>query len=385
MTKRILLTLLFILLALGGGGAYYWRYHRGPDAALELAGVVESQEVRLGSKLGGRVAAVEVQEGDTVQAGQLLVRLAQPELEAQRRQAGARVQAAAATLEKAQKGPQEEEIQAAHAAMMSAKARLDRLVNGWREEEKAQALHDMESAKADADWAENLLRRDERLYTENRAALSPTELETSRANRDRARGRYAAAKSRVAMLQAGSREEDKAEARADHDRAKAQYELLRKGTREEDKAAAAAQLREAQARLAEIEAMCAEAEVRAPGRALVEVVSVRAGDLVQPNQPIIRVLKAEDVWVKVYVPETELGKVHKNQPAEVLIDSHPGRRFTGRVAHVASISEFLPRNVQSVDERRNQVFGIKIIVSEQDAEKIFKPGMAATVRLAFPQ
>ena len=136
---------------------------------------------------------------------------------------------------------------------------------------------------------------------------------------------------------------------------------------------------ELQARVAELEVNLREQTIFAPERAVVEVLAVRPGDLVPPNTPVVRVLRAEDLWVKVYVPETELGKVRLNQEDEVRIDSYPDKVFRGVVIQVASISEFTPRNVQSVDERRHQVFGVKVRVP--NPQGVFKAGMAAEVVL----
>ena len=86
---------------------------------------------------------------------------------------------------------------------------------------------------------------------------------------------------------------------------------------------------------------------------------------------------AEDLWVKVYVPETELGKLRLNQEVEVTVDSYPDRPFKGSVVQIASISEFTLRNVQSISERRHQVFGVKVRVA--DPQGVFKSGMAAEV------
>src|SRR5262249_56890533 len=122
----------------------------------------------------------------------------------------------------------------------------------------------------------------------------------------------------------GSRQEEKAVARAELARAEAHYTLLRKGTRDEDKALAAAQAAEARARLAEIEANVAESEVRAPERCVIEVLNVRPGSLVGPGQPVVRALRADDLWVKVFVPATDLGKVRVGQDVEVTVASHPG-------------------------------------------------------------
>ncbi len=132
-------------------------------------------------------------------------------------------------------------------------------------------------------------------------------------------------------------------------------------------------------RLKEIEANLRETVVRAPEPALIEVLAVRPGDLLTPNQPVARVLRTEDLWVKIYVPETDLGKVRLNDTCEVLLDSYPHRRFPGTVEYVASASEFTPRNVQSIDERRHQVFALKVRVP--NPEGIFKSGLAAEVFL----
>jgi multidrug resistance efflux pump len=162
-------------------------------------------------------------------------------------------------------------------------------------------------------------------------------------------------------------------------RARANYDLLLAGTRTEDVAEAEARVAEARGKLREVDATLREAAVTAPERVVVEVLAVRKGDLVPPNQPVVRVLRADDLWVKVYVPETDLAKVRLGGRAEVTLDGYPGRRFPGTVVHVAGESEFTPRNVQSVDERRHQVFGVKVRVA--DPEGIFKSGLAAEVLL----
>jgi len=151
------------------------------------------------------------------------------------------------------------------------------------------------------------------------------------------------------------------------------------GTRPEDIANAKAKVLEMEGKLKEIDANLQEAIVRAPERVIIEILAVRKGDLVPPNQPVVRALRAADLWVKVYVPETQLGKVHLNDEVEVTIDSHPGRVFKGVIRQIAAESEFTPRNVQSPDERRHQVFGMRVYV--ENPEGVFKSGMAAEVRI----
>src|SRR5262249_42889585 len=158
-------------------------------------------------------------------------------------------------------------------------------------------------------------------------------------------------------------------------RTRANALLLQNGTRYEDIAEAEATLAEARGKLREVEAQLREASLRAPERAVVEVLSVRKGDVVTPNQTIVRVLRADDLWVKVYVPETDLGRVRLGQKVEVSVDGYPAKRFAGTVEHIAGESEYTPRNVQSADERRHQVFGVKVRVANPDG--LFKSGMAA--------
>ncbi len=186
-------------------------------------------------------------------------------------------------------------------------------------------------------------------------------------------------KAKLDLLLAGSRQEDKDEAKAEMARLKANYDLLQAGTREEDKQAAKARRDEAKAKLAEVEANLAEADIKAPARALVEVLAVRKGDLVPPNTPVIRILYADDLWVKVYVPETDLGKINVGQAVKVSVGSYPGEELDGEIMQISSASEFTPRNVQSADERKHQVFGVKVHV--KDPRGIFKSGMAAEVRI----
>src|SRR5207244_1590997 len=143
-----------------------------------------------------------------------------------------------------------------------------------------------------------------------------------------------------------------------------QLELLKAGTRLEDIHALEAQAEQTRARLREVEANLAEAVVHAPGKAVVDVVSVRQGDLVAPGQPVVRILKDNDLWVKVFIPETEMGHIHVGQHVTVTVDSDPGMSYPSRIIQIAGQSEFTPRNIQTVDERRHQVFAAKVRVDD---------------------
>ncbi len=391
MKRKTVLIGLLLVAALAAGLGFFWPFGNG-EKVLRLAGIVEIQEVRLGSKIGGRVEKVLVRDGDflgaastdKLKAGDPLIIFETPELKTQRDQAAARLVAAQAELERAVNGPRAEEKQAAKAAEEAAKARLDRMEKGWREEEKKQAAAELAAAEADLKRTEEDLARVAQLYQQRSAARS--EYDAALAARDSALGRANAARAKNLMLHTGNRPEDKAEARAEWQRAKAKFEELDRGTRTEDKDLAKARVAEAKAKLDELDVNLEEGVLRVPrelGRAVVMVVAVRPGDLVAPGQPVIRVLRTEDMWVKAYVPETQLGFIRHKQKVEVTIDSYPHKRFSGTVVFRAPISEFTPRNVQSVDERRHQVFGFKVQLD--NGQEIFNAGMAAEVIVPLPK
>jgi multidrug resistance efflux pump len=373
--KWLILGLVLAAVGVAAGVAHF----TGNSKYLTLPGIVEIQEVRLGSKVGGRVSRVMVEEGDIVYPGKELVVFEAPELTATRDQLKAKVAEAEADYAKALKGPCEEEIRAAQATADAAKARYEKMREGWREEEKRQAASDLESAQAELKQAQEDMDRTLGLFKTKSVARA--DYDAAVAARDKARGRVRALQARDDMLMKGNREEDKAEAKAEWQKAQAQYDELKNGTRQEDKMLAMAKLDEARAKLDEAEVNLREAVVKVPenlGRALVEVVSIRPGDLVPAGQPVVRVLRADDMWVKIFVPETKMELVPLKKEVEVSIDA-PHRTFKGRIQQKASASEFTPRNVQSAEERRYQVFAVKVKVD--DPQGVLNAGMAAEVRI----
>ncbi|MCU1350349.1 MAG: hypothetical protein JWO56_3379 [Acidobacteria bacterium] len=158
----------------------------------------------------------------------------------------------------------------------------------------------------------------------------------------------------------------------------ADLRLLQKGTRKEDIDAQRAQLEQQQRRLATLHKQRDESVVRSTVTGIVQSFGLRPGDLLAPNQPVAEILEADQLWVRVFVPETMLGLVRIGQSANVHIDTVPNEGFRGRVATIASEGEYTPRNVQTRAQRAEQVFGVKVLV---DADPKLKAGMAAQVDL----
>ena len=106
--------------------------------------------------------------------------------------------------------------------------------------------------------------------------------------------------------------------------------------------------------------------------------NLRPGDLVPANQPVAKMLEPSQLWVRVYVPEPQLGRVRIGQKAALTVDTFPKRSFPGHVVEIRTQAEYTPRNVQTLDQRMDQVFGVKVAI---DPAPELKPGMAATARL----
>ena len=159
--------------------------------------------------------------------------------------------------------------------------------------------------------------------------------------------------------------------------ARQSYDELARGNRPEDIAAARAALAEQEGQLAYLHRQKEELVVRAPADGVVATMDMRPGDLVAANQPVATLLEPAQMWVRVYVPEPQLGLVTVNEPAEISVDTFPHRTFPGKVVEIRQRSEYTPRNVQTLEQRGDQVFGVKVAI---DPVPELKPGMAALVR-----
>ena len=156
------------------------------------------------------------------------------------------------------------------------------------------------------------------------------------------------------------------------------YREFERGSRIEDVHAGEAALDQAEQRLAYLLRQSQETIVKSPVDGIVETIDLRPGDLVGPNQPVARILELTQLWVRVWVPEPSLGRVRLGSKAAITVDTYPNREFSGRVVEIRQQGEYTPRNVQTLKQRMDQVFGVKVAV---DPAPELKPGMAALVRL----
>src|ERR1051325_6158093 len=113
----------------------------------------------------------------------------------------------------------------------------------------------------------------------------------------------------------------------------------------------------------------------APADSVLEVLSVKVGDVLAANREVATLLLPQHLWVRVFVPEPWLGLIKLNDHVRVRVDSFPGKDFTGAVEQINRQAEFTPRNVQTVEDRIRQVFGVKVRLQNRDDK--LRAGMSA--------
>ncbi|HVZ32775.1 MAG TPA: HlyD family efflux transporter periplasmic adaptor subunit, partial [Polyangiaceae bacterium] len=157
---------------------------------------------------------------------------------------------------------------------------------------------------------------------------------------------------------------------------RAVLDQLLQGTPQDVKAADG-QVAVAKGRLEQIDVMISELTIRSPVRARVESLDLRPGDILPPNAAAAKLLEPDQLYVRIYIPETELGHVRLRQEVPIYVDSFPGKAFKGVVEYVASEGEYSPRNLQTADERADQVFAARIGILEGKDQ--LRAGMAAQI------
>ena len=370
--KRILIATVLALILFAA--LAYWLTHR--SSALAYSGTIETREINIGSKIGGRVTSVFVEEGQQVPANAPLVTFEADQYQAQRDQAEATVLQNRADYDRLQHGNRPQEITEADATLHENAALLQEALNGPRPEDIRQAQADFAAAKANAIDAAATYQRMSPLAAND--VISKQQFDSYKAQRDNTEQLAESAHQHLAVLQAGTRTEDIQAARQRYQQALAADQLAHAGYRHQDVTKGKGSLAQSQARVAELDTILREAHLVSPADATVETVSVRSGDLIPPNQIVITLLEPSQLWVKVYVPETDLSRIHLGQPANVTVDAL-NRHFTGSIQSINSSAEFLPRNVQTRDDREHEVFGVKVHVDNPG--NVLKSGMSATVTL----
>jgi HlyD family secretion protein len=408
MRRRIIPILILLVLA---GGAYVLTSRaEAQSGALTASGTIETTDVTVAPEAGGRVLNVLANEGDTVQAGQVIIQMDDSLLKAQLVQTQQSVAAAQASLKAAQAnydllkaGAQTDQIAAAEQAVKTAEAnvagaqaQLAQMLAGPQAADIAAAQAAVAKASSDVTFAQQAYdgvvngRATAKSYGVPGGGLGLME-EKMRAQLQAIQANYDVAVKRLAQLKRGATKDeiDQARARvaaaeAQQAQLQAQLDQLKSGARPEQLAAAQAQIEVAQAQAdqsaAAIDVLKVQIDrltLKAPLTGVVLKRSIEPGEVVMSGASLITIGDLTNLYIIVYVSESRYGEVKLGQSVQIKVDSFPGQTFTGTVSHIADQAEFTPRNVQTAEGRATTVFAVRVDVTNVDGK--LKPGMPADV------
>jgi HlyD family secretion protein len=318
--------MILVLTGIAVIGSTWWFLRRNtPARDLVLYGNVDLRQVELAFNNNERIAAVLVQEGDRVKSGQVLARLDPSRLE-----------------------PQVEQAEATEGAQRKA---VERLRNGSRPQEIAQARANVESAEADAIDARGQYLRRKTLAANS--VVSEQDLEDAKAAFDVAEAKLVVSQKALDLAIAGPRKEDIGQAEAELRADEAQSAFLRREL--------------------------ADAQLIAPVNAVVRTRLMEPGEMASPQKPVFSLAVTDPKWVRAYVAEPDLGKVHMGMSASIATDSFPDRRFEGWVGFVSPVAEFTPKTVETEELRTSLVYEVRVFV--KDPTDDLHLGSPATVYL----
>jgi multidrug resistance efflux pump len=374
------------------------------ENALIASGTIRTREIRIAPELGGRIERVEVETGDAVKAGDVLIQLDTTPWELELLPAEAAVETAEAELAATMAGPRPEEIEGAAAALALAKAERDGAYEAWQvaldvledpqdldaqlvdaKTQVALAAQGVELAEAELQAVQ--LRRDqtragtpERASADYQVVAAREALEAAEADETTAQvllntlwairreplGLIAQAQAAEGAFRAAEAGVAVAEARRDD---------LLAGPMPEDIAMDRAALNQAQAKVDLLKLRIARGTLTSPvdGTVIARVLDV--GELAGPAMTILTVADLSEVRLDVYVAENRIGRIRLEQQVEVSVDSFPDRTFGGRVIRIEDEPEYTPRNVATKEERLNTFYAVEIRLS--NPEGLLKPGMPA--------
>jgi HlyD family secretion protein len=348
---------------------------------IRVSGNIEVTDAEVSFKIPGRVEARLVDEGETVKAGQMVARLDSAELTQEAAALKAEVQAAQAALAELEAGSRPEEIAQAEASAAQAKARLDEMLAGSRPEELSAAEAVLQRAKAEAERARLDAERYAGLY--KKAIVSAQQDDLARTAYETALARQREAEEQYKLVKAGPRKEQIEQARAAWLQTQERFVLVKKGPRRETIEQARARLQQAKEGLAVAETRLGYAMLASPLTGVVLSKNVEPGEFVAAGTPIVTVGDLENVWLRAYIDETDLGRVKVGQRVRVTTDTYPDKRYEGRVSFIASQAEFTPRNVQTEKERVKLVYRVKVDIRNPNME--LKPGMPADAEILLKE
>ncbi len=347
--QRYVLLIVIVVALVVGYQMYEYAVSRAalPEGLIQANGRIEGDAVTVASKITGKIAGIEVREGDAVKSRQLLVRLDDAQLKS-------RVDQTAAAKETL-----ESQVASARLGLDLLRREVPLMVDSARAGVgRAQAA--VATAEATAQQAQRDANRQRDMVA--RGFVSNQQNERTRLVLDAATSEMTSA--REALLQS---RKQLAHAELGGDRIRA---------REQEFLALQAQLRQAQATLAEAESVLADLTIRAPVSGVVATRARELGEVVSAGAPLLILVDLDQLYLKVYVPEVQIGKLRLGLPAQIYTDAFPDRPFEATVRYIASRAEFTPKEVQTPDERVKLVYAVKLYLKSNPDHRL-TPGLPA--------
>jgi len=347
--KQLGLLALAILVAIGGYLALdRWVLNSGlPDGLVQVNGRIEGDHVTIAGKYPGRIQELLVREGDQVTKGQVLIKLDDA-------QTTARVEQARRAFEAV-----EAEVQAAHADLAVLKLDVPLAIEAARAEvveykaKIAKAIAVEKEARSDAQRFRELAEKDQ----------------ATRQQWEQAEMRWDVAQREIAIARAGLDQAQKGSAQAE-------LGWKRLSAKEAEVEALERRRDQAYAGLEEIQSVLTDLTITAPSDGTITTRMVDVGEVVSTGVPLLELVNLDRLYLKVYVPEVQIGKVRLDLPAKIYTDAFPDRPFDATVRYIASKAEFTPKEVQTQDERVKLIYPVKLYLNENPDHRL-TPGLPA--------
>jgi HlyD family secretion protein len=389
--KRIMLVALGAVVFLGGG--MLWRgWHQKPGNVLMASGTIEATEVAVSFKIPGRVIERPVDEGQRLTPGTLVARLESRELEAEVERLRAVLAASETRLPQLSteialsEALARARIAEAQASLVAREVRLAELRAGSRSQDIQKAQAEVREAKAVMENAQADLRRLDYLFREG--GIAEQARDAARTAYEVAVERHRNALERLDLVKEGPRPEEIRRAEAEVEQARATLLIAKTGELEtarkrQELATLQAGVARDRAALDAAQAQFGYTVLVSPQAGIVLRKHVEPGEMIAAGTPAITIADLANIWLKIYIPERELGRVKLGQAAEITTDSYQGKTYRGTVTFINSEAEFTPKNVQTQEERVKLVFAVKITVENPNQE--LKPGMPADARVGLQE
>jgi HlyD family secretion protein len=382
--KKRLILAVFLVLLLGVGGLVYWGQRKERSTELYYSGTIEATQANLAFQVSGRVSEVFFDEGQAVKKDQRIAVLDQEEFNARRDQAGSDLIRSQENLKQLEtllelnRKVLPAEVERVQASVQALQSQLAELEAGYRIQEVEQARYAYEQAQFALEEARKNKARFDRLF--ERKIIAEKDKDATDLRFETALKEYERARKAYELLKEGYRKESIETARSKLAEGRAALKQSRGNLKkieaiESEVQAAKAQVLSAQAVLELAEIQLSHCELRAPFQGIIASRNVEPGEVVSPGQEVMSVADLSKVYLKVFVAETEIGRVKPGQPAEVKIDTFPARTYRGNVSYISPEGEFTPKVIQTHKERVKLVYLVKIIIPNPNLE--LKPGMPA--------